>query len=111
MGEMPCSLHHVRVRAEVGRVVPLRLPGSLDIAGVLRHGHGNRSGIFTDNGWMLIILPDTDGFLGLPLEGERNSWHAAWENENIQFELCTETGWMDIEEIGGWQRMRCAVAR
>jgi len=110
MGEMPCSLHSVRVRAEEGRVVRLRFPGSVEFVGVLRSDHGDRTGIFTDNGWMIIFHPEK-GMLGLPLEGERDSWCAAWEHENIQIELCTEAGWMDIDTIGGWPRVLYAVGR
>jgi hypothetical protein len=113
MGEMPCSLHRIRVRAEVGRVVPLRFPGSADLMDVhmLRHDYGNRTGIFTDNGWMLVSLPGKDGFYGLPLEGERGSWHAAWLNENIQIGLCIEGQWVDIEGIDEWANVRKIAAR
>jgi hypothetical protein len=111
MNVQSCSLHTVTITVAEGRVVHLYLRGKegyLELAAAIRSTDGPFKGLIMDPDWMAVNHPK--GLLGLPIEGEKKSWFSAWDNADVDIEICTAAGPLLLEDPKtDWELMRAEV--
>lgn len=104
------SLTNVRIKVE-GLPVQLCDPETLGEAGALHSSHGEvtpelvfiRERDGASRPWLLV---EGSKFGGLPVNGEQESWWAAWDNLQIEVLLLTAGRWDPIDD---WSQLTGVV--